>query len=104
MNFVAPDVTLMRRSECGQYLIEKIPPCTCAPPSFTLGNCEKCGRRSSAHYVLWRYVRSSHGFMTARDAVEEATSLQDQATQEWERQRKASQAEGACATSAPAPR
>lgn len=116
MNFMMPDSSMIRRSDCGQYLIEKVAiyhlePCTSAHKlhawTETSGECPQCGaRRVTYRYVLWQYVRSLHGFDTAQEAVDEAKSLQAEAAASWARVKAAAsaqevQAAGACATSAP---
>lgn len=74
MNFIAPDPTMIRRSECGCYLIEKVP--LEAPDA---------GGAQRHKYVLWEYYRTQWSFETAQDAADEARSLEDQAIQAWAR-------------------
>lgn len=65
MEFVPVDPALVRRSTCGRWLIEK-----------TIID-------GKPHYVLWEYYRTQYGFGKASDAIDEATTLEDQAVAAW---------------------
>jgi hypothetical protein len=82
VNFVAPDPKMIRRSECGCYLIEKVP----------LEGTDANGAQRHK-YVLWEYYRTQWSFETAQDAADEARSLEDQAIQVWARLKAAQGAE-----------
>lgn len=79
MNFIAPDPLLMRRSEDGQYIIDKVAIPSEHPAADSVAPVYK--------YVLWQYVRTHWSFETSAEAVDEATSLQAAAVAEWDRQR-----------------
>lgn len=79
MNFIAPDPLLMRRSEDGQYIIDKVVVDNDTPAEG--------GTTPKYKYVLWQYVRTHWSFETSAEAVDEATSLQAAAAAEWDRQR-----------------
>lgn len=59
MEFIVPNPTLLRRSKCGHYLIEK-----------------EIGEDGATRYAVWVFVKSVYGFKTANEAVEEARSLE----------------------------
>lgn len=80
----------MRRSEDGQYIIDKV----------MLDGADANGAQRHK-YALWQYVRTHWSFDTAQEAIDEATSLQDQAAAAWAKL-KAAQAEADVATPASA--
>jgi hypothetical protein len=101
LNFIAPDPTLIRRSECGSYLIEKVR----LEDTVVFDEHGKPTLVPVYRYVLWEYYRTQWSFETATEAADEARSLEDQAIQAWARLKAGSQPPpaSACATPESAP-
>lgn len=72
MEFLPPNPELLRRSKCGNYLIEK-----------------EIGEDGVTRYCMWVMAKVIYGYKNAQEAVDDARSREEEAVAAWRARRAA---------------